>query len=117
MLADGKFVDAYWRQVANSKKQGGNYVFPCSSKLPDMEVSIVSAGAVTIPGSRFKGAGVGSGESIFLLSRREVVVGMYGEVDCSREDRYMSRITPGSNIWIWQRKYRRPVFHVDVCRL
>ena len=69
MLADGKFVDAYWRQVANYKKLGGNYVFPCSSKLPDINVSIGSAGAVTIPGSKFKGVGLGSGESIFLLSR------------------------------------------------
>ena len=69
MLADGKFVDAYWRQVPNYKKLGAEYVFPCSSELPDMKVSIGSGGAVTIPGLRFKGAGIGSGESIFLLSR------------------------------------------------
>lgn len=69
MLADGKFVDAYWRQVANYKKVGTDYTFPCSNKLPDINLNIGSAGAVTIPGSRFKGAGIGSGESIFLLSR------------------------------------------------
>ena len=69
MLADGNFVDASWRQVADYKKVGGDYVFPCSSKLPDMKVSIGSAGAVAIPGSRFKGAGTGSGESMLLLRR------------------------------------------------
>ena len=67
MLADGEFVDAYWRQVPNYKKLGGDYIFPCSSKLPDMEVSVGSAGAANIPGSRFKGPGVGSGESISRL--------------------------------------------------
>ena len=67
MLADGNFVDTYWRQVADYKKLGGNYVFPCSSKLPDMKVNIGSAGAVIIPGSRFKGADMGSGESMLQL--------------------------------------------------
>ena len=76
MYADGKFVDAYWRQVADYKKVGSKYVFACGSKLPDMKVSLESAGAVTIPGSNFKGAGVGSGESMFLLG-----VGSCDEMD------------------------------------
>ena len=107
MVADGKFVDAYWRQVAKYKQLGSNYIFPCDSKLPDMEVSIGSAGAVTIPGSRFKGAGVGSGESISWS---------HDEMDCWQHDRCLSRTTAGGNNWKWQGKYRRSVFLVDVCR-
>ncbi|KAL8793226.1 MAG: hypothetical protein Q9195_004162 [Heterodermia aff. obscurata] len=67
MLADGKFVVVFWQQVADSKKLGGNYVLPCSSKPPDMKISIESAGEVTIPGSSFKRPDVGSGQSIFML--------------------------------------------------
>lgn len=67
MWADTDFVTAYWKQVGGSSKYGDyTWLFPCGSKLPDMQVSIGSSGSATIPGDAFKGAPVGGGEFFFL---------------------------------------------------
>ncbi|KAL8828228.1 MAG: hypothetical protein Q9191_002718, partial [Dirinaria sp. TL-2023a] len=62
MWADSDFVTAYWKQVPGNTKYGGyTWLFPCSSALPDMQVTIGggSGGSATIPGDAFKGAAIG----------------------------------------------------------
>lgn len=69
MWADHDFVTAYWKQVAgNTKYDDYIWLFPCSSKLPDMQVTIGGGGSATIPGDAFKGAAVGGGEFFSRLS-------------------------------------------------
>ncbi|KAL8690392.1 MAG: hypothetical protein Q9218_004154 [Villophora microphyllina] len=60
MYADATFVADYWHQVAGNNYYGGySWIFPCKSKLPDMQVSIGSSGSATIPGERFRGRELG----------------------------------------------------------
>ncbi|KAL8935800.1 MAG: hypothetical protein Q9216_005252 [Gyalolechia sp. 2 TL-2023] len=59
------FVDNYWKQVPGAQKVTqpsglGQWIYPCSAKLPDVKVSIGQAKTpMTIAGSKFKGAAVG----------------------------------------------------------
>lgn len=62
MYADEKFVKDYWHQVTGSLLYN-SWIYPCSSKLPDLTVSIGSKGSATIPGDMFRGKKVGSGRS------------------------------------------------------
>ncbi|KAL8738247.1 MAG: hypothetical protein Q9181_000927 [Wetmoreana brouardii] len=62
MLADGKFVTDYWKQVSGNKYIDGAWIFPCNNKPPDIKIGIGRDGSATIPGQRLKGKPVGSGE-------------------------------------------------------
>ena len=70
MWADSDFVTGYWKQVrGNTKYADRTWIFPCSSKLPDMQVSIGGSGSATIPGSAFQGSAICGGRFLHIPSQ------------------------------------------------
>lgn len=53
MFADPTFVNNFWAQVSGSSNKSGSWTFPCSSKIPELQVGVGKAGSHAIAGTTF----------------------------------------------------------------
>lgn len=53
MYAEPGFVSAFWKQVQGASNESGQYTFPCSAKIPDLNIGLGNGKSYTIAGTTF----------------------------------------------------------------
>ena len=62
MTADPAFVNIFWSQVGGAVNQNGYWIFPCSSYVPNMVISVGQGQSHEILGTTFNAGSIADGK-------------------------------------------------------